>query len=112
MALLDKNALIQALRLKTEEVKLEDGHILVTEIPAAEYMEICNNPNVKDAAGDTDGQAFMALLSAHCIVDESGCRVFEDNEAGLLANASPAAYARVLAAVQRLNGLGDDTRKN
>ena len=50
----------------------------------------------------------QAKLVAICVCDESGERLFNLKQVGLLAEKSSAALQRVFKVAQRLSGLGDD----
>lgn len=50
----------------------------------------------------------QAKLVAICVCDESGERLFNQKQVGLLAEKSSAALQRVFKVAQRLSGLGDD----
>lgn len=110
--ILDRAALDKELKLKTEEVPVGSGKVLVTEVTALEYMEVYDSEAAKNDKGDPDGSKFTAALAVRCIVDKKGQRLYGDNEADLLRNGSSSVYTKLILAVKRVNGLGVDPIKN
>lgn len=110
--ILDRAALDKELKLKTEEVPVGSGKVLVTEVTALEYMEVYDSEAAKNDKGEFDGSKFAAALAVRCIVDKNGKRLYSDDEAGVLRNGSSAIYTKLVLAVKRLNGLGAEPAKN
>jgi hypothetical protein len=110
MSTLDKAGILKAMELKRETVTVEGGEIILTEIPADEYMEIYTSDAAKDANGEFDGTKFTALLATRCIIDKKGKRIFDDADAEQLRKGSTAVYTKIAMAVKRLNGLGIDEK--
>jgi hypothetical protein len=108
---LDKQGILDALKLKTKTVTLDNGEAIITEISATEYMEVFNSDAAKDEQGEFDGTKFTALLATRCIVDADGNRIFSDAEAGLLSSGASATFLKLSSAVKDLNGIGV-TEKN
>lgn len=59
------------------------------------------------AAGNKRTENMRGRLAARSLCNESGDRLFSDDEAQLLGNKSAAALDRIIVAVQKLNALGD-----
>jgi len=112
MKLHNKNSLLEAGKLKTETVDINSKGVIVTELTAMDYMDVLNSPLCNDAAGEWDGTIFMSLLTAHCIVDDKGNRIYADADAASLRSMSTPIYNKIVAAVKRLNGLTGDETKN
>jgi len=109
---LDKAAILAELQLQTERIPFGAGEVIVSEISAPEYLDIYNSPLSQNDAGEFDGTKFTALLTARCIVDEEGKRVFDDADADAIKSGASARYRKLVDAVNRINGLGGDTVKN
>ena len=108
--LLDKSGLLRALQLKTEEIEIEGGTIRIQQMTGADYAGIYGNDAVKDAAGNLDSAKVSALMAVRCIIDADGNRLFTDDETGLLQGCFAGAYTKIVLAVQKLNGFGDDLK--
>lgn len=120
MPVLSKDQILAAEDLHTEVVPVPEwgGDVIVSEMSAADserwLMEAYDeegkpvrreNPTIK--------------LAARCIVDESGARVFSEEDVSALAEKSSKAIGRVFRAAVRLNGLNavsedeeDENEKN
>lgn len=108
---LDKAAILKAMALKTERIRVEGGEVIMSEISADDYMDAFNNPLSK-TDGEYDGTKFTALLVTRCIVNEKGQRVFDDTDIDVIRNGSSRVYTALVKAAQRLNGLSGDETKN
>jgi hypothetical protein len=107
MNILDKDQILAAEDLKTEVVPIPEwgGDVIVSEMSAADserwLMEAFD-----DEGKPTRRKAPTVQLAARCIVDESGQRVFSEEDIEALAKKSPKAIGKVFSAAVRLNGLG------
>lgn len=111
MAVLEsKTALLGAIKLKSETVHINGGEVIVQEVTASEYMEVHQSELSKGEDGEFDGALFASVLATHCIVDRKGNRIFEDSDAALLRGGSTTEYAKILKAVNKLNGIGEQTK--
>lgn len=102
----DKESLLNEVKLNTETVTIGGRGVILTEVSAAEYMDIYNSPEAKNEKGEWDGTRFTSLLVTRCIVDGKGQRMYDDADADKFRNGSTAVYTKLAAAVRRLNGLG------
>lgn len=105
---LDKKAILNAMKLKQEKVEIDGGSVIVQEVSAAEYMEVYSSEAVK-SNNEFDGTLFTSILATRCIVDAKGKRIFDDADAETLRNGSTAVYTKIALAVKRVNGLGTDS---
>ena len=105
---LNKKALMKALALKRDTAELAEGEVLVSELEATEYMEVCNMSAVgepdKDGNLTLDMRKYNALLFARACIDEKGARLFTDEESvGFSKSYKP--FMKVVAKIKELNGL-------
>lgn len=108
--MLNREELLNAMRLKTERVKIAGGEVIVSEIGAADYIKLWTEYQVD---GKVDMTTFTPALVAFSVVDESGARVFSDEEVALLARSSHGPFMEIAAVARRLNGLaGDEVKKS
>lgn len=106
-----REELLQAAKLKSEAVELGHGQVvIVTELSAEEYLQALDHPDVKNDDGDYNGAAFNSLLVVLCVRDGDGNRLFTDDDASLIRNGSFAVYRKLVAAVNRINGLESETK--
>lgn len=108
--ILDKAAIIKAMKLKTETIKIDGGEVIISEVTALEYMDAYTSDLAKDEKGEFDGTKFTSLLATRCIVDAKGKRIFDDADAELIRNGSSSIYTKIIVKVKDLNGLGADAK--
>ena len=108
MALLSKEAILQAQDLPTELVPVPEwgGEILVRGLTGAE-RDAFEQSIVEQRGKSTriNLRNLRAKLVAMTVVDEQGNRLFSDDEAEALGRKSAAALNRVFEVAQRLSGL-------
>lgn len=109
---LDREAILTELKLKTERVPFGSGEVIVRELDAPGYMDAYQNPLAKGEGEGVDGEKFTALLATRCIVDEEGVRIFTDEDAELLRAGASSRYSKLVGAVNCINGLTTDPAKN
>lgn len=109
---LNKKKLLSAMALKTKTVKLPEGGVIVSEITADDYLEICNlsadgGIESADAQGNIklNMKKFNAALMAYCVVDEKGDRIFDNEDIPLLIKSSQKSFAIIMAGCKEMNGL-------
>jgi hypothetical protein len=61
----------------------------------------------RNGKSETNLENMRARLAVACIVDESGARLFKDEDAAALGAKSSRALERLAKVAQRLNGIGD-----
>ncbi|MGE5585722.1 MAG: hypothetical protein ACM309_09390 [Bacillota bacterium] len=108
MALLTKEAILQAQDLPTEDVEVREwgGTVRVRALTGAERDAF--EQGVVETRGKSTRmnlRNIRAKLVALTVVDEDGKRVFTDEDAELLGRKSAAALNRVFEVAQRLSGL-------
>lgn len=108
MALLSRDAILQAQDLPTERVEVPEwgGEVIVRGLTAAERDQF--EQSIVEARGkDTrvNLRNIRAKLVALCVVDEEGKRLFKDEDAELLGRKSAVALNRIFEVAQRLSGL-------
>ncbi len=107
MAILQKLDILSARDRKQETVDVPEwgGEVIVSELGAADYMAIWGNPEFsKDDGKTVDMSKFAPALVARCIVDETGGRIFNDDDTASLASKSSIPFGRVATVALRLNG--------
>lgn len=108
MALLTRDAILQAQDLPTERVVVPEwnGEVLVRALTGAE-RDTFEQSIVEQRGKSTrmNLQNLRAKLVALTVVDEEGKRLFSDEDAKLLGQKSAAALNRVFEVAQRLSGL-------
>ena len=115
-----KNDLFEELQLSTEIVTLSSGkEIIVTEITAPDYMELCKFCAIGDMKSpDEDGNIkldiskFNGALLAYCVVDDKGERVFDDSDIDQLINSANKPLMNIVGVAKRLNGLSGTEEKS
>jgi hypothetical protein len=116
MTLLNKQAILSAQDLKTEDVAVPEwgGTARVRTLTGTERDAFESGLVVKD--GKRDLTNLRARLLSLAIVDENGARLFSETDAALLGGKSAAALDKLFEVAQRLNGIGsaaqDDIAKN
>ena len=108
MALLSREAILQAQDLPTEDVEVPEwgGTCRVRALTGAE-RDAFEQSIVETRGKNTrlNLRNIRAKLVALCCVDENGNRLFKDEDAELLGRKSAAALNRVFEVAQRLSGL-------
>lgn len=109
--LLDRNAILTAEDLPTEEVEIKEwgGSVLVRGLTGAQRDDFERRfLEWRDKNQATLGN-IRATLAAWCIVNEKGERIFTTNaDIKLLGEKSAQALDRVFEMAQRLSGLSDE----
>ena len=119
MSLLSKTAILAAQDLQTEDVEVPEwgGAVRVRSFTGCE-RDAFEASMVRGDGRDrrVDLTNMRARLVGLTVIDESGQRLFTDEEADLLGAKSGAALDRVFAVAQKLNGLSgadvDELSKN
>ena len=114
MTILTRDQILGAEDLKRELVEVPEwgGSVFVrammgTERDSYEESVLQISQNGKGVTAKPILAAMRAKLCARCIVDESGARLFTDEDVDALGTKSAAALDRVFAVAQRLNAIGD-----
>src|SRR5690606_40748699 len=98
MALLSRDAILQAQDLPTERVEIPEwnGEVIVRGLTAAERDQF-EQSIVETRGKDTrvNLRNIRAKLVALCVVDEEGKRLFKDEDAELLGRKSAVALNRI-----------------
>jgi hypothetical protein len=109
---LDRNALLEAMKLKTETVAIDDGEVILSEIGAKDLMDLYTRKDLQDEKGGIVMSKFVPALVAKSVIDENGNRLFTDEDAELLEKAGAARFSNLAQTARRLNGLaGDELKK-
>jgi hypothetical protein len=101
---LDREALLQAMELKTERVQIGDGEVIITEIGAADYIALYSDPALQ-TDGAVDMAKFSPALVARSVIDEQGNRIFTDEDIAAIGKGSVSVFEKLAATARRLNGL-------
>lgn len=107
--ILNKEQILSELKLRTEEVQLVSGSVLMSELSAADYFDLYASLS---EGGEIDTVGFSQALVARCVVDEQGQHLFDQSETELLHKGSFTVFEKLSAAARRLNGLGKSAIKN
>jgi hypothetical protein len=107
---INKQAILDAQDLKTEPVDVPEwgGTVYVRTMTGAE-RDLFESTLMKGEGKNrkVDSANIRARLSCLCLVDESGERLFSDDEAERLGKKSADVLDRVFSVAQRLNGLSE-----
>lgn len=108
MTLLDKNAILLADDIKTEDVHVPEwgGTVRLKTMTGTERDAW--GASLRGPDGRPNMQLYTAALIAACAVGEDGAPIFNMQEAPALAEKSAAALVRLQPVAERLNGLGGD----
>src|SRR5690606_42036691 len=111
MALLSRDAILQAQDLPTERVEIPEwnGEVIVRGLTAAERDQF--EQAIVEAGGkDTrvNLRNIRAKLVALCVVDEEGKRLCKDDDAEVLGRQSGVAMKRISGVAEGLSGRAPD----
>lgn len=107
-----KAALLAALVLKQETIEVNGATFIISEIGATDYIRLWTDKNNQDASGEIDMAKFTPALIACAVVDESGQRVFDNNDIPALERAAYGPLLKIAEVAKRLNGLTGEETKN
>lgn len=104
--LLNKEAILGASDLKTEDVEVAEwgGSVRVRNMTGAERDAFGASLMVD---GKIDPKGYRVKLLARCIVDENGASLFSEADIDALNGKSNQALERVFAVADRLNSVGE-----
>lgn len=109
--LLSKEQILQAVDLETKTLEVPEwgGTVSIRALSAAERIRWEQEvfPN-----GVVDSEKFLTALVARSLVDESGKRLFADEEFAALGDKNPAVLARLREEAAKLNKIGTDDQKD
>lgn len=111
---LTREQLLDESVLETAVVQLPIGEVIVTEISAPDYIEICELSK-KDGTDTVDGtmqidmRKFDPALLAFGIIDVEGNRVFSNDDIPLLAKRSMKKFEPALKKLKEMSGLLRDS---
>lgn len=113
--MLNKTDLLSAQKLRVEKVNVRElgGDIYIRVMTGQELDKY-----YEETISLVDGQVVatqenkMAKLLVKCICDESGNRLFADNEIAQLGNVSSTVLVPLYEAAMRLNNMSGDASKN
>lgn len=108
---LNRDMLLNTMKLKTEEVELGAGTVIVSEIGAADYIKLWTDPKTQKD-GTVDMARFTPALIAYAVVDETGNRIFTDADVDILARSSQGPFLKIAEVARKLNGLSGEETKN
>lgn len=109
MAVLDRNAILQAQDLQTQDVDVPEwgGSVRVRSLTGAERETF--GKALMGADGKPDLTGYAAKLLALCIVDEAGASQFTEADVQVLQGKAASALERVFRAAEKLNGMAADS---
>ena len=109
---LDKDAFLEATELKKEIMNLGSGKIIVSEMTAENYLELCELCKLEGSESEgsykLDVKKFNPGLVAFSVVDEEGNRIFSNEDIPILAKRSQKQFSPIVLKAQKLNGLVGD----
>jgi hypothetical protein len=109
MSVLTRDQMFEEGALQTERVLLKKGEVIVSQIGAADYINLWSDP--KNQKKDVDGKEvinmsrFTPALIAYSVVDESGNRIFTEADIERLAKFAQEPFLKLAEVARRLNGL-------
>ena len=111
---LSRQELLDGSVLETAVVSLPIGEVIVTEISAPDYIEICelskkDGTDVVDGSMQIDMRKFDPALLAFGIIDEEGNRIFTNDDSPLLAKRSMKKFEPALKKLKEMSGLLRDS---
>lgn len=114
--MLNKEELMGAMSLKTAEVELPEGVVLVSEISAGKYLDMCDLSKLdgeevgEDGTMQLDMKKFNPAILVYCVVDAEGNRIFDENDMEFLSTkAAQVPFMKLVQRAKELNGLiGDE----
>lgn len=109
--LLDKTALLAEFTLKTEEVTLATGTVIVSELNGTDYLDLYTDPQYQ-IDGAMDLKKLRPAMIARCVVDADGNRIFSDEEAQTIARSASKPFLKLMEAINRMNAETGDEIKN
>jgi hypothetical protein len=120
----NRESLLKELELKSEEVSIGEGTVIVSEIGAVDYFKLWTDPKNQIEVGKelVDGKEvpktevnmarFNPSVVAYSCKDENGNRIFTDDDIDLLANSAKGPFLKIVNAAFKLNGLDGESAKN
>jgi hypothetical protein len=104
---LTRDEILSATDLKREEVDVPLwGKVLVSEMTAFDRLSFSDFAGLSEDALTKEAEHnLFAKISVRCLVDDSGERLFADEDYPLLAKKSLPALSAIAAAARRINGL-------
>jgi hypothetical protein len=114
---LNKQSLLEEIALKTDIVELESGNVMVTELSAADYLnmgKLCaTNDYEKEGNIKVDVEKWDAAIIAYCVIDpDTKERVFCNDDIDMLKKTSHKKITKILVKAKELNGLLGDEGKD
>ena len=111
MTLLNRQSILEAADLATEDVKVPEwgGSVRVksmTGLERSSWAKLCEGDD-----GSFDVKRYPASLVVACCVDEQGAPIFAAADMPALMAKHGGAIQRVQAVAERLNGLGGEARE-
>ena len=113
--MLNKEELIKAMSVKTAEVKLPEGTVLVSEISANDYLDMCDLSKMEGEEPDESGvvqldmKKFNPAILVYCVVDVDGNRMFNKDDMEFLSEkVAQAPFMKLVQKAKELNGLMGD----
>ena len=111
MGLIDKDAILAAQDIKSEDVEVPEwgGSVRVRELSAADllgFWDAC-----RDGEGELVRERVQPALLARAVVGEDGAPLFTDADVGELMRKSARIIGRVSDAAQKLNGIGQEAEE-
>ena len=114
MRSLTKEELLGELKLKSETVEIGDGLVNVSEVSAVDYITLWTECSEETDKKDKDGNPittvnmskFIPRLVAFSVTDETGKRMFADEEISAFERAAQGPFSKIAEVAKRLNGLG------
>lgn len=110
--ILDKIAILEEMKLKTETVPFNAGDVIVSEIGAEDYIKLWLDLRYQDDNGNMDMAKLTPALVAYSVVDASGNRIFSEDDIQTLARAAHGPFNILAKSARRINGLAGDEIKN
>jgi len=106
MATLQKLDILSLGRLKTEAVAVDGAdEIIISEMGAVDSQDLYTNPAYQTPTGGVFMEAFAPALLARSIVDSNGNRLFNDDDAKIIARWPRLLFDKLSLVAMRLNAM-------
>ena len=107
-AVLNREALLAALAIRTKDVAIPGGTVRVRTMTAGERISL--GATAVDANGKIDAKAYSAQIVASSVIGEDGFPVFSTDDAELLLAGAADVFETLFDACQELSGLGNKAK--
>lgn len=112
---LNREALLGAMKLKTETVALDGGDVIMSELSGPDYIAAYSDPlnrKIEEGKEVMNMGRFQATLIVKGAVDEAGDRLFSDEDINLVERGANGPFLKLAETARKLNGFSGEETKN